>query len=143
MLQQTSENTEEHDPFEHCLSCCRKHISKAAALIEEYLVGFGAYDTHLWRAVGELCEAERACLLRYLSLAVKIRLERVKMIDSITISFDGARYREVVNYFPDFDALIEEATGLFILEKLEANDGKDKDIDEQSGVEEVRPPAMP
>jgi hypothetical protein len=97
--------------MEHCFSCIRKHLGAAAVLIQEFITGEGQYDAHFWLAVGNMAEAERECGTEYLFFAIRIRKERTRMI-------------EEDDYYPDFVALIDEAT---VLAEEEWNENKKED----------------
>jgi hypothetical protein len=77
--------------------CCRKHLSQASILLEEYATG--DYDVHFWYAIGHMAEAESESIAEYPEFAALVRAERIKMI-------------ETEGYFTDFEYLIEMASQL-------------------------------
>jgi hypothetical protein len=57
-----------------CISCCRKHLAQARAIILEVQKG---YPTYWEYAVGHMAEAEDEVVMEYPLFASLIRLERL------------------------------------------------------------------
>jgi len=101
-----------------CLSCARKHLSKAEALMDEAQLG---YPLHAWLAIGQMSEAEDELLKKYPEMANVIRAERINYVDNLVFSKykDGDKelFDLVVGYDVDILMLIGQITLIEIEEK--------------------------
>ena len=65
-----------------CMNCTKEHIAKAIGLLLEYMKDKIEYETHFWRAIGQLGLAEVECIHIDNVLSQQIREEKRKMLEN-------------------------------------------------------------